>query len=127
TGRQRDPIGLSKSRSLVCRISLSNSYLWTMPLACKRSRARNLVATGSPFSLLPLEHGDEETVGAVPCRREEQRRLAAVGRVGGRCAHALRPQWAPGQRCELRMVREELVDLVAVLLRQHRAGGVSEP
>ena len=53
--------------------------------------------------------------------------LAAVGRGRRLAADARGPRLPPGQRGKVRMVRQEPGHLVAILLRQHRAGGIDEP
>ncbi len=80
-----------------------------------------------PSSIPSSQHGDEEAVGAVTRRGEEERRVAAVGRR--RAGRRRRPRPMPRARAsiaKLRVMLQKPGDLVAVLLRQHRAGGVDE-
>ena len=75
-----------------------------------------------------LQDGDEEAVGALLCGREAE--VTAVGGTG-RGVRLLRHGFAPDigdrQDREIRMLREEGVDLRLVLLRQQRAGGIDQP
>ena len=66
---------------------------------------------------------------SVPCRAGVRSSVSSLpsAEAGGSPPTPRGPRLAPGQRRKLRMVREEGGDLVAVLLRQHRAGGVDEP
>ena len=112
-GQQRDPCGLNKTRSLVCRNSLSNFYLWTMDSSCKLHSGQ--APHRHTYSLRPRAATKKPS---VPWR-------AGVSRSAPRCrlpssADSLRlpasHDIAPRQRAEARMVREERGDLVAILL-----------
>ena len=89
--------------------------------------SRRAPSRGNTHSLR-RKHGDEEAVGAVARRREQQRgdrcrRPRPAARRRRRARHASRhgnvakPEW----------FARNAGDLVAILLRQHRAGGVDEP
>ena len=66
---------------------------------------------------------------SVPCRAGVSSNVASLpsADAGRLAADARRPRFAPRQRRKVGMVREKPRDLVAILLRQHRAGDVDEP
>ena len=93
----------------------------------RRRRGTDAVAAAS--SVEPLQHRDEEAVGAVAQGSHQQRLGGAVGRRHGRASLASARSQSSGQGMSLKSgwPREEGIDLVAVLRRQHRAGDIGEP
>ena len=90
-------------------------------------KGRHLDDAHPQHSFASPQDGDEEPVGAVPRRREEQRLLAAVGRSRRLAADARRPRLRHGNVAKSEWFARNAGDLVAVLLGQHRAGGIDEP
>src|SRR5581483_3152129 len=97
---RRRPLGRSTTRPLWPQQNaiLSLSIFPVKHLSVdddRRVQGARRSGVASQHSRVPAEHGDEEAVGAVTSRREEQRGIAAVG--GGRrlAADARRPRFAP--------------------------------
>ena len=104
---------------------MSNTYLWTIGAFCKLSGRRGVRSQHSRRACASTAMKKP----SVPWRAGVSRSAARCRRptAAARSPMPARPRLAPRQRREVRMVRQEPGDLVAVLLRQHRAGDVDQP
>ena len=125
-GRQCEtPTGLNKHAILsAVEFPCQTLICGRVQLCASARRARRALAT----------HSARRTSTAmkkpsVPCRAGVSSKASSLpsADAGGVAADARLPGFAPRQRREVRMVRQEPGDLVAILLGQHRAGDVDEP
>ena len=77
-------------------------------------------------ALLFPQHGDEETVGAVLGRGEEERGFGPIGGLGSIATNGGLPLLLVRNDLVVRVARQEGVDLPGVFFRQHRAGDIGE-